>query len=255
VLIGGFAVSVAAWRAMLAASGLHCGFRDALASMGLSVFGKYIPGKLWILLGRAAYVAERSRLGLAAASMCSLNEQLLGLWAGLLLGALGLFRLGGLRVLGTLALAASAALTWFLLSPWTRRMVELLSRRVLRRGLGLPETSAGSIARVLPFVLGYWLLWAAAFYLLVAALSGRAIDPAVALGFPLASSLGILVLVAPGGLGVREGIIVAYLGLAGIPPLEATTISIASRLWFLGGELAFFAAGAIAHLGRAGVRR
>jgi uncharacterized membrane protein YbhN (UPF0104 family) len=80
-------------------------------------------------------------------------------------------------------------------------------------------------------------------------------DPAVGAGFPLAASLGVLALVAPGGLGVREGVIVAYLGLAGIPAMEATTISIASRLWFLGGELIFFAAGAIAHRGWRGRAR
>ena len=69
----------------------------------------------------------------------------------------------------------------------------------------------------------------------------------VGFGFPLAGVLGIMTFISPGGLGTREGVIVAYLTLASIPVVEATTIAVASRLWFLTGEVFIFIVGWAAH--------
>jgi uncharacterized membrane protein YbhN (UPF0104 family) len=69
----------------------------------------------------------------------------------------------------------------------------------------------------------------------------------VGFGFPLAGTLGIMTLISPGGLGTREAVLVGYLNLAGIPVVDATTIAVASRLWFLGGEIFIFILGWISH--------
>ncbi len=53
-------------------------------------------------------------------------------------------------------------------------------------------------------------------------------------------SFGVLAIILPGGLGVREGIIVAYLTLAGLDVETATTISFMNRLWFISGEVFIF---------------
>ena len=63
----------------------------------------------------------------------------------------------------------------------------------------------------------------------------------VALAFPFAATIGILVFVFPGGLGVREGLLVFYLVSAGLPLENATVLSIVARLWFLVGEVSIFA--------------
>jgi uncharacterized membrane protein YbhN (UPF0104 family) len=52
-------------------------------------------------------------------------------------------------------------------------------------------------------------------------------------------------LVVPGGIGVREGAITAYLTLFDIGLADALTVSIASRLWYLVGEVLIFVAGNI----------
>ena len=53
----------------------------------------------------------------------------------------------------------------------------------------------------------------------------------------------MLAIFAPGGLGAREGVLVAYLMLAGQTAADATTVAVVARLWFLVGELALFAIG------------
>jgi hypothetical protein len=91
--------------------------------------------------------------------------------------------------------------------------------------------------------MGPWLLWGGGFFLLCAGLSDQMFPFSTLFCFPLATTLGILILFAPGGLGIREGVIVGYLTLLGIALPEAITLSAASRLWFLIGEFFVFVAG------------
>jgi uncharacterized membrane protein YbhN (UPF0104 family) len=49
---------------------------------------------------------------------------------------------------------------------------------------------------------------------------------------PLANNTGIISTFAPGGLGVKEGVMIGYLAKVVIPLAEATSISLASRMWF-----------------------
>ncbi|MGH9382995.1 MAG: hypothetical protein ACRD2N_01695 [Vicinamibacterales bacterium] len=76
--------------------------------------------------------------------------------------------------------------------------------------------------------------------------TNRPLPWCVGLRFPLVTALGVMAFVAPGGVGVREGAIVGYLILVNVPVAEATTIALASRLWFLTGESFIFVSGWIA---------
>jgi uncharacterized membrane protein YbhN (UPF0104 family) len=51
---------------------------------------------------------------------------------------------------------------------------------------------------------------------------------------------GILAIFLPGGIGVREGIMTAYLSALGIELELAITIATLSRLWFITGEVFIF---------------
>jgi uncharacterized membrane protein YbhN (UPF0104 family) len=215
--------------------------------MGLSVFGKYVPGKFWLILGRAAFIAERRRAPIGEVSTASLNDQFIGLWGGLLLGTIGLLWVGGIRLYGWLTLFAWLGMTLLVFSPLVHRLAEVLLSTLLRRTIKIPVLDLKSTMQVLPWVLGYWAAFAVGFYLMVRALSPPPIPLSVGLGFPLAGSLGVLAVMAPGGLGVREGIVVGYLTLAGIPLPQALTVSVASRLWFLLGEVTFFVSGVVAN--------
>jgi len=245
ILMTGCWGGVIAWHRLLSKSGLPCSRTECLAAMGLSIFGKYVPGKLWVILGRATYVSQKRRFPLSAVSAASLNDQFIALWAGLLLGTIGLLWVGGLRVYGWLTLLSWVGISLLVFSHWFHRIAEELLKVVLRRAIDIPAMSLRSTLQLLPWHIGYWLLWAVSFYLLLAALSPSSVPLPVGLAFPLAGSLGVMAVIAPGGLGVREGIMTGYLTLVGIPLPEAITLSVASRLWFLLGEVVFFVAGVV----------
>ncbi len=253
-LLMGFLASSQSWRKVLAGSGFESRFRECLASMGLSAFGKYIPGKLWILLGRAKYIADARKLPLTAVSAASVNDQLISLWAGAALGGAGLIMVGGSRLHGPLLFGVWIFLSAAVLSPWALRVAERIGRLVFGRTVSLPALDLRSALAVLPWALTSWSLWSVGFLLFVRSLSPSPVNWSVGLAFPLAGTLGIMAVVAPGGLGVREGVMAGYLLLVGFSAADAATISVASRLWFLVGETLFFIAGLLAHGGVAASR-
>lgn len=253
-LLMGFLAGSQSWRKVLAGCGFKSQFRECLASMGLSTFGKYMPGKLWILLGRAKYIADARKMPLTATSAASVNDQLIGLWAGATLGGAGLIMVGGFRLYGSLLFGVWIVLSAAVLSPWAHRAAERVGRLVLGRTVRIASLDLRSALAVLPWAFTSWLLWGVGFLLLVRSLSPFTVEWPVGLAFPLACTLGIMAVVAPGGLGVREGVMAGYLMWVGFSSADAATISVASRLWFLFGETMFFITGLLAHGGVSGLR-
>ena len=244
-LFTGHLSSAISWRQIVRKNSFSFGIYECIAGVGLSIFGKYIPGKVWMIIGRATYLAKNNNKLLAQLSMISLNAQFIMLWLGLVFGAIGLLLLGGLSIWGWLILFLWIALTVVVFSNIVNSIVEKFSKRVLKKEISIPKLSLRSTVAVLPWFILTWLLWSIGFFLLVASLVPDKISPAVGLGFPLAGTLGIMAIIAPGGLGVREGVMVGYLNLAGLSLPEATTISITARLWFLIGEIFIFIVGII----------
>ncbi len=245
-LFVGFFASALGWRSVLAAGGAPVPFVVCLASCGLSLVGKYIPGKVWMVAGRAIYVAERARRGLGQTSLLSLQAQLLDIWAGLSLGIVGLCRVGGFAVWGWPLVGLYAMMSAAVFSAAIQRCVT----GVVARFTGLraqPLVMDFYTARtVLPWVVVTWLAWATGFQMLCVALLGDSVSWNAGLGFPLAGVLGVLTVVSPGGMGVREGILAGYLILAGMNMADASTVAVAARMWFLVGEVGMFGIGLVA---------
>lgn len=176
-------------------------------------------------------------------SAISLNAQFIGLWVGLILGAFGLSVLGGFYIWVWPIIILWVLLTFIIFSHVVHQVTEGILRRVLKKELRLPHLNFPSTLLVMPWFLLHWGIWSSGFYLFVTGLSSTFVPWSSGLGFPLASAVGIMALITPAGLGTREAAVVGYLTLCGIPVAEGTTIAVASRLWFLFGEVFVFCAG------------
>jgi glycosyltransferase 2 family protein len=243
----GFAFLVASWNVLLANSAYPVRFADGLAALGLSVLGNYMPGKVWLIMGRAGYIAERHGYPLAKVSVLSLHAQLISLWSGLALGALGAFAVGGVRIWGPLILILWLALSLTIFSRRVHAWAAWVIARIVRRHVSIPLLSLPSSGLAAIWALAAWLCWSLAFYLFLLSLGLAGVTLADGLAFPLAATLGVVAIIAPGGLGAREGVLVAYLVLAGQSAVDATSVAVAARLWFLIGELSLFAVGWLIH--------
>ncbi len=242
-LFSGFIGNAFSWHRLLKASKNPVSIKVCISSVGLSIFGKYIPGKFWLIMGRAAHVAENSAYSLGRVSALSLNAQFISLWFGLVLGTFGLFILGGLYLWGWIILVLWLVLTAVVFSSFFNNAGEKFLSFILKKEIAIPKLTLMETITVAPWFAISWLLWAAGFYFFVCALSLSGMPISVGLGFPLAGTLGIMAVFAPGGLGAREGVAAAYLCLAGLGLQEATTIAVASRAWFLSGEAFIFLLG------------
>jgi uncharacterized membrane protein YbhN (UPF0104 family) len=243
-LFAGFLGQVAGWWSILRGTEYVASYPDCLASMGLSVFTKYIPGKVMIIVGRAAWLAERHGHPLGVLTVLSLNTQLIALWAGLSVGCFALVPIGGLH-----DWTWAVVVAWLILSvPVFSERAQVAAAAVVKRlsagRLNLPRLEVRSVIRILPVFASSWLAWSLGFYFLITAIQPDPVPMPLGLGFSLAMTLGVLAVIMPGGLGVREGVLVAYLTLAGFSVETATTVSLVSRLWYLIGEAFVFAAGA-----------
>ena len=246
-LFAGFIANTISWKYILKKSDYHINLKECLAGTGLSIFSKYIPGKIWMVMGRASYIAEKNQLPFGTLSAISLNAQFIALWLGLIFGVIGLFLLGGLHLWGWLILCLWVGLTVVIFSRQAHAKAERAIRIFLRKDITLPRLTVKSTLLVMPWFVAYWAFWSIGFYMLVASLIKMDVPWGVGFGFPLAGALGTMTFISPGGLGTREAVLVGYLTLAGIPVMEATTVAVASRLWFLGGEVFIFILGWITH--------
>jgi uncharacterized membrane protein YbhN (UPF0104 family) len=245
-LLFGFIGDGLAWRTVLDKSGYPISVTETIAATGLSSFAKYIPGKIWAVMGRAGYIAERRPYSLGGLTSLSVTWQLIMLWLGLIFGACGLFFLGQIHSWGWLILLMWLGLTTLIFSDLAQSLAQRLYKRVFSRDIKIPRLSPGSTLTTLPWFVITWLSFSIGFYLLVVGLSADVVPKSVGLGFPLSIAFGVMAVLIPGGLGVREGFMVGYLKLAGFSLQDATTISIAARLWFLAGEIFIFVLGMIA---------
>jgi uncharacterized membrane protein YbhN (UPF0104 family) len=232
----GFIGQSVQWKAILQSDKGIISLKDALISTGLPIFGKYIPGKVWIILGRAAYVSEKSGLEVKAVTWLSLLSQLFTLLIGLLIGGVILLIQGNFAQYGWLILIGTLGFSAILFVPAIARLIESSVKRVFKKELSLPTLSIQNAIKILPYYVFTWMAWSLGFYFMITAVAGIAAPWDALAIFPLSASLGIMAVIVPGGLGVREGVIVALLVLTGIDQITAIQISVAQRIWFLIGE-------------------
>ena len=227
--------------------GFRIGLNESIAGVGLTIFGKYIPGKIWMVLGLSSYIAAKSKNDLRQLTILSLDVQIISLWTGLFIGFIGLLILDGFHLWGYFVIALWLGLGLIIFSKFLHLLIIKIYNFLFRKDIVTFQLSAKQVFRLVPYYCGYWMLWSIGFYLQIMSLTNTEISFSSGLGFPLAGSLGILAIIAPGGLGVREGILTGYLSLSGLPINEATTIAISTRLWFLGGEVIIFVTGWTLH--------
>lgn len=234
------------WSIGLRSEDIRVNIQDSLASTGLAELGKYIPGKLWTVMGRAMYISIHYPISAMNASAISFNVQLLTIWSGLMVGALGMF-------------FVKVPLSWIILMllAWTGLSLvifvhsihdfseRIINKIIKRKKIRIPFINVFERKEIILWVFIDWLIRLSAFYFFMNSLTDYQFSIAVALGFPLAVTLGILAVIVPGGIGVREGIILAWLKNAGLEIELATTVAITARLWSLLGELSIFSAGII----------
>lgn len=239
-----FALLADAWRRTVAGWGYPLSWPTAARIWLLSSMAKYVPGKVWALAGLAVMSAKEGVPAWAATASAVLL-QLMSFGSAAAIVAITGLAVGGV-VPGPLGLGLfAAAMTGICLlvvwRPLTRRVVGRFSPAAdLAHVPGVGTLVYGAAAN-----LGAWIGYGAAFYVLA-----KATLPFAPLGFHEAVGAytasyvaGVLAPFAPGGLGVREGVLVLALqprmglanalALAAVSRLAVTAAEVVASLIFL----------------------
>src|SRR5690625_1565732 len=205
----------------------------------LANLGRYIPGRIWQVAGMAL-LSERAGFPAAGAITASAIAQLGFLSAGTIFLALLSPSLLGPKVAfgaGALLIAGLAALAWGARSEIGRRAAKRIGGRI---GEGIMIALDGVAAlrgrEALTWIVGYlisWLVMGAAFAIFTTAFVPTASSELRYLAATMAAGYlgGYLAIVAPAGVGVREGVLGLLLATV-VPAPAAVVVSLASRVWF-----------------------
>ncbi len=236
----GLALTGVLWRLLLRWVGSEVGTRDAAAVFFVGQLGKYVPGSVWSIavqaqLGRRHDVPARSSVTASAVFL------LVHTATGLLLGGLLLAVGDPGRVPAAYALLAAAVGAVALAPPLVRRIADRLAGHHVR--FGGRELVLASL-----LMASVWLAYGVSLLLLVPRGGAGPTLLGAAAAFALAHAVGVLVVLAPAGVGAREAVLVALLAPAlGVP--GAAAVALLSRVThaaadFLAALVASLAAGA-----------
>ncbi len=195
-----------------------------LAAYFAGGLGKYLPGGAWQYVGRAGLLRRRG-VPVGAASASLLLEALASAAAAGLLAPLA----AGTR--GLVAAGAAAVIVAVLARSG-------VAGRLARRVPGFGALDLRRLPLLVGRYLAVWLVFGLAFWLTARALFDVPVDDVLRYAgvFAAAWVAGFVVVIAPGGLGVREAVIVTL--LAGrLGEAEAIVLAAASRIAFTAVDL------------------
>lgn len=213
-VIGTFA-AYPAWRELLIGLGSRLPVVRGARVFLVGQLGKYVPGGVWSIIAQVSLAREldvpRSRS--ATAGLLSI---LVGLITSGFLGAVCL-AISGRQVLGQYAwvlLVATPILA--LLHPTVLSALAGVASRITRRTIAIERMPTARLLVAAAVQGAGNLVLGIGFYFVVGTVSGTWVPILLAIGlFNLASAVGVLVPIAPAGVGVREVILAAGLSPLG----------------------------------------
>jgi uncharacterized membrane protein YbhN (UPF0104 family) len=221
------------WHWVLRQLGIEVSRLDAMHAWFTGNLHKYIPGQVWLAVGRTAKGAQVGVPARATLGTTAIEQGFSVLAAGLALGV----------AQGWPALAVPAALaTAGLLQPRVANAGLALVGRIGRRPLPLVPLRRSQLAVL-------YLVSLAALGLGLLAMAGIMLGLGIfrlpglrAYVVALTGSFlsGYLFFGAPAGLGVREGALLVLLGRAGISAGDASMVAVATRIVTVVAELVCF---------------
>ena len=220
-----YAIQVESWRRVLAGWAQHLSYGRAARIWLVVNLGRYIPGKVWSVAGLVV-LAQRAGVETWAAGASALAMQALGIGTAAALVAAATPGAASPLRLAAAALVSIATIGFLAWDRAARTVARLVGSVAQFRPLPLAAVAESAGLSLLS-----WVTYGVAFWLLARGLGlPGALPVARAAGvFALGYILGLLALFAPGGVGVREVVLIGLLTPA-LGGGGAVALSVASRI-------------------------
>lgn len=233
------------WRAMMSASGFRVRLAAASSIFFVGQLGKYIPGGVWSIAAQAELGRAHGlqRTGSAVAALASMlvsmvTAAVVGIVAVLLASSTGFATFWWLIPLIVVGLVC-------LTPPVLGRLIAVAFRILRRPAQDTTLTWTGTVMSLV-WSLVMWLAYGvqATFVLRVFGADSPTLFPVAVGAYAVAWLVGFVVVIAPAGIGPREGILVLLLGsvAGGSAPLALAVIS---RVFMTIGDVMLAGVGAL----------
>lgn len=223
----------AGWWGCLRVLGHRRPFLDALRRYFVGQLGKYVPGGIWPVVGRAE-MARRGGVPAATAYGSTMLSLSLTYLAAVLLSGLALVSgAGGGDGVAWQPVLALLPIGIAILHPRVLGFVLGLLRRMSRRQLDVPVPGWRTSILLLVVHLPAWMAVSGATWLVASALGSTAPDLRnIVFATTLSWVVGFLAIPVPGGIGVREAVFVA--AATSLPsPGVAAAVALVARVLFI----------------------
>lgn len=234
------------WQRMLAHTGSRVSYLTLFKVWFFTNLGKYLPGKVWQFLGMV-YMLEKQGVPKENSFSTGVLAQAFSVISGLLvsivfLGA-SLYSQFFSKNPGLLAGGAVLGLAILVVGCYPKALEKTLNLglRILKREeIALDIRTKDVIIYILFYSLS-WFLLGLAFLVFIKSMTHASFGmyPTLTGAFAFSLNVGFLAVFTPGGIGVREGILVFLLS-SFFPLPVSTLISLLSRLWMTACELFCF---------------
>lgn len=223
-------------RSLLALHGVSVSYFKAIGLFFVPMLGKYVPGKMWSILG-AVWIYSREgvpkQIAVACIALITLIAVISATVVGVPLSVQRGLASAELWIFGGVSLALLAGAQPRVFYPLGNFLLRLFGRQPIPRSLSSRDLLYQLLAHC-----ALWLLYGAGFYFLVVSVTEASIShlPQVCGIFALAQVAGFVALFAPAGIGVREGVLIGGLSpIVGAGP--AIVVAGVARLWQTALEL------------------
>ncbi|MCP4583506.1 MAG: flippase-like domain-containing protein [candidate division Zixibacteria bacterium] len=215
-------------------TGVKIRFIQMYRIINITNIGRYLPGKLWNMVGFFMYVEEYG-LTKKQITLSIMASEVAGKGGALFLGLFYFLFSTKFQNLLPLMIALLAACL-IVMHPRVLEKIVNIGLKILKKQPVKISFSYGNMLVFFLIYIGVWLIYSLAFYTLV-----KSITP-VEINFihfmpilPMCWVVGYIMLFAPGGIGIREGMLTLTLSEFMSPEI-ALTIALAQRIWTLGVE-------------------
>jgi len=213
-------------------------FLKAFRIYTLSNLARYIPGKIWQLLG-VAYLADKENVSGMKASYTTAISFIVSIISGGIFSIIFLYQNPLVRkYVDVKSIIFLLVLLLILIHPYFIVKLTNIMRKIVKRDFEIVTLRLFELIKFFFLFSVFWIIYGIAFIFFVKSFYSIDLisDISIAAIYPLSFIAGYLVLVAPGGLGVREGM-VTYLLTFYMPLSVAGIIAVSSRIWFTSAEL------------------
>ncbi len=218
-------------------------FSQSFWILSTTQIAKYVPGRIWYMVGRV-YVGKKQRMDSRNLTVSMFLESGLLILSSSVIFLISTVIIGNYNLRYLLITLILLIIVVIVMQPGILMKILNVFLKIMKKETVALSLSYLQILKVVIYFFGLWIAQIIGFFFLINAIYPLPLSglPNLAAAYTLSWITGFIVLFAPGGLGVREGMMTLMLSPI-LPTPLAIAISFITRVWITLFEVAIFFVG------------